>query len=98
METKHTQGEWEVVHEMNVMSKNGDYVCSCGGQRGNMTPEKQTEMNISNAKLIAAAPELLNIVKKINAIQGRGWRKLDKETLGYQWAIDMEKAIKKATL
>ncbi len=44
-----------------------------------------------------AAPELLAIVKKINAIQGRSWRKFNKETLGYKWAKEMDAVIKKAT-
>lgn len=94
METKFTKGEWNIVHEFNVLSKNGDYVCSCGGQRGNMSPTSQTEMNKANAKLIAAAPDLFDSLSEL-------LRKVKiNKAIGHDLVheiIEAEKAIKKAT-
>lgn len=64
MKTKHTPGEWKVVHEFNVESEEG-FVATCGGQRGLMDPEKQTEMNNANARLISAAPDMLAALKDV---------------------------------
>lgn len=57
---KITKGEWYIKHRFNVLSENDEYVCSCGGQRGNMSPEKQTEMNEANTELIANAGTTAN--------------------------------------
>ena len=64
METKHTQGEWRVIRKMNVKSSEG-YICSCGGKRTSMSINNEIEMNTANAKLISAAPDLLNALRSM---------------------------------
>jgi len=60
METKHTQGKWEIeksdlVHDLLII---GD-----GKLIGRVKPEDSTDEEFqSNAKLIAAAPDLLDVL------------------------------------
>ena len=34
------------------------------------------------------------LIKHVSAMQGRSWRKLDKNTLRYKWAMEMESILK----
>ena len=53
MKKKHTSGEWRVYAELNVENQNGEFIASCG------VNGRDIEENMANAKLIAAAPDLL---------------------------------------
>ncbi len=58
----HTPGPWEIKHEFNVMHK-GRCVATTGGHFDNKNSETVYAENIANARLIAAAPELLGMLK-----------------------------------
>ena len=61
---KYTQGEWKVVRKINVKSTDG-YICSCAAVRNGMNISNEKEMNEANAKLISAAPDLLEALKEL---------------------------------
>ena len=66
METKHTKGEWVVDKRASTRVHYNDItIASCGGGQNDIELEEQQ----SNAKLISAAPDLLealvNICKKV---------------------------------
>ena len=54
----YTKGEWKVEAEYNVYNLQGDYVCSCG------VNGRDPEIGKANARLISAAPELLEACYK----------------------------------
>jgi len=59
MENKHTKGEWEVTQMLNVISKeNGKMICATQSNMHSLEIE-------ANAKLIAAAPDLLEAALQI---------------------------------
>ena len=60
---KHTPGKWKVYHDINVMtdSKNPSFIASCGM---NNNIQDTLETCKANARLIAAAPELLEACKE----------------------------------
>lgn len=63
-----TGGEWEVWAELNVQSKTGRAICSCGVNNGN--PQSRTE-NIANARLIANAPAMFKALQEVyDYVQG----------------------------
>lgn len=79
METKHTKGEWK--HLKQPITNNGFYIQSSElifiGEVGGGEGCKIYEIE-ANAKLIAAAPELLDALMEIvNAADGDGWKQLD---------------------
>lgn len=92
---KHTKGEWKVVHEINVMSKSGRPICACGTQISNES-RMGRDVNEANAKLIAAAPELLEAIIIANEqLTYLNEHNPKKHTTGI---LDMlQQAIKKAT-
>jgi hypothetical protein len=63
MNGKHTPGPWSVdtrYGPCNVSAPAGRSICSTGGYSDNFSdPEKRTAENEANARLIAAAPDLL---------------------------------------
>ena len=63
MEFKGTKGNWEVMPKakFNIQSLNGSCVASCGVRSSNT--EDLTEELLANAKLIAAAPDLLEALQ-----------------------------------
>lgn len=81
METKHTKGEWTTEE-----CSNGGLIV-CLGDTKDWKSQRIQIANKANAKLIASAPELLDIL--INAVKNNNIKGLD-----YSLAID---AIKKAT-
>lgn len=68
METKHTTGEW-LIHEKaagNVIQKDtGRVVANCRAYTSNVNPHLVDEENMANAKLIAAAPDLLEALSEL---------------------------------
>jgi len=95
METKHTKGEWVASPDGRAVYSDEKkcLIAMCEGRAAYPINERESNMN---AKLIASAPDLLEALMSMK-IQIRSWKKLDKETLGHQWAIKAEQAIKKAT-
>lgn len=95
METKHTKGEWEInKHSATTVQIKGlnRTIASTGGYQVN-TKESESiyNENIANAKLIAAAPDLLDALNRCRSLL---------EQLGYGNGNVCEKAIaaiKKAT-
>jgi len=93
MSTKHTKGEWKPVHYTTgweIESSNGVSIMS------DRTPyPKEPKERVANAKLIAAAPKLLEAIQAMYAVypvNGKGDREARNEAtrLAFQ-------AIKKAT-
>ena len=69
----YTKGPWVVWAEINVRSESGDPVAACGPQRGNDS-EKTARENCANARLIAAAPELLeSLCELLNCMRLANW-------------------------
>ena len=62
MKAKHTQGPWILEYGVNVKSVKGDFVASCGGSG------RDINISIANARLIAAAPELLEALELMTGI------------------------------
>lgn len=73
-----TPGPWEVQYEFNVMG-GGHVVASCGGYSSNVNPEAIHQENVANARLIAAAPELLDALR----ILTRPEKQLELTPMGY---------------
>jgi|CXWL01.1.fsa_nt_gi hypothetical protein len=66
-ESQFTPGPWTIRHEFNVFG--GDrLVANTGGRGGNVNPEGIRRENLANARLIAAAPELLEALKQCDAL------------------------------
>ena len=63
---KGTQGNWRVIHEINVTSKNYRAICACG--TFDSKEKSSQDINQANAKLIAAAPKLLEALQ--NCLEG----------------------------
>lgn len=75
-EIKHTPGPWEYVpsngnHGAYVADMDGCSVCDCyvvsGGGSGRLFYDFQGEMSDANARLIAAAPEMLEALYEVEA-------------------------------
>lgn len=100
METKHTKGEWVLdvaptSLESTITSTNGKRICDVKSYRDIYFNDPCEEERDANAKLIAAAPELLDAcqfaVVEIKSMYKR---------LGYSNSnvlIALEQALKKAT-
>jgi len=77
--TKHTPGPWAIskhcstLVETSIGSRN---ICSAGGYTSNVTFELPT--NEANARLIAAAPDMYNLLKELASLL---WKPLDTEQL-----------------
>jgi len=88
METKHTPGPWEVVingfNYEAVISSDGSYLTYSAGEQ-KPSPERE-----ANARLISAAPDLLEALNSVLA--GTGWRHIEPDALKAALA-----AINKAT-
>ena len=72
METKHTPGVWEIEKrnldlEIDIKSSNGKRICQVKAFQGASFNDPTIEEAKINAKLIAAAPELLEALEAINA-------------------------------
>lgn len=80
METKHTPGPWWIDDDHNIAAGNGDCYKTIADPRC-MSPENHEEMD-ANAHLIAAAPEMLELLKAINnAFYVSGTRKAMMEVM-----------------
>lgn len=104
MKTKHTKGEWELQSEIAVKGKYAahELVINFSPNQINCvsvfcSESTPTEEEFANAKLIAAAPELLEALIEINSIIADASNKEDgKVNLGQLAKISIN-AIKKAT-
>lgn len=56
----HTPGPWTVRHKFNVFADKRS-IASCGGYTSNDLNEDTYNVSIANARLIAAAPDLLAV-------------------------------------
>jgi phosphoheptose isomerase len=82
METKHTQGKWKIWEDW-ICTEEGDDIARIDGN------DKEAQ---ANAKLIAAAPDLLKALKKCSKVLSM--YNSDKSVDAWYLA---EQAIKKAT-
>lgn len=77
---KHTKGIWKMntFANGNVENENGRSIASCMGYSTNGGNGEHIEENIANAKLITAAPDLLNacleFVRKVECGEARSKR------------------------
>lgn len=107
---KHTQGKWEI--ELRRGHSGADDlkrpVIMCNGKRVAVVsrsgaPNYAEKEMTANAKLIAAAPELLAAVEWINKFistacdGGDAWCAVREQPGASEWAEDMQAAIAKAT-
>jgi len=100
MKTKHTPGPWKISNESASPLINSDAVGI--GYFGNIAIAIQRDSNpvhgggiskdtaLANAKLIAAAPEMLELLKQINSA-------LEYSDAHCHLCIDIESIIQKAT-
>jgi len=65
---EHTKGIWKIKHTQNVFSETGRLVASCSGHQQNFDEAQNTAENEANARLIAAAPDLLEACKEALSI------------------------------
>lgn len=103
METKHTPGEWEIVKhnwsDTSIMA--GDKVICTQSIYDEATEENQEDLEsetAANFRLIAAAPEMLDMLQKaLNRINKMLiWADIPAEDRR-QYKKDIEALIKKAT-
>jgi hypothetical protein len=93
MKTKHTQGEWEVHY----FGDNGNRKTRVHCQNVTIANVLQIDEVEANAKLIAAAPELLQaLIKANNLLQGLNIVAEEKNAVAIILS-DMQDAINKAT-
>jgi hypothetical protein len=91
--SKHTPGPWETFKEHNVRDVHDHRgVATCGGYSQNWNEDIVYQENIANARLIAAAPELLEAAKDV--VETFPDIKLRKNSIDARRRL--EKAIKKA--
>lgn len=94
--TKHTPGPWRVTNSVLVMDKTNRVVADCNIDFSGKTPLKTGLENAANARMIAAAPELLaackQFVKFANGGKHPKWKSYLNTIAGYK----MEEAISKA--
>lgn len=87
LEFKGTKGEWDLTKFRNVYG-DGKMICAT---QSNFTEEEE----IANAKLIAAAPDLLQIVLRLK----KEYEEIPEDTLSdgaLKFKKEIEKAIEKA--
>lgn len=65
--THHTPGPWKLVPKFHasVESSTGRHVANCGGYTTNMDQGEHMNENEANARLIAAAPDLLEALEAL---------------------------------
>ncbi len=85
METKHTKGEWH-TNSTGVFSDSGRLIANCVGDGIYFTDEDK-----ANARLIAAAPDLLGALIKVYT------KKIKYGTIGTEELSLMINAINKTT-
>jgi hypothetical protein len=66
--SRHTPGPWTDNDALRVLSPDQNYVADCDASIA--LPDKE---RAANARLIAAAPDLLSIAKRWAAIDGGDW-------------------------
>jgi hypothetical protein len=62
--TNHTPGPWMVKHQYNVIGQDDRMVATCGGYANNSLPDSGFGQNCANARMIAAAPDMLAALKR----------------------------------
>lgn len=66
--SKYTEGPWSIAFTFNIIGADGRRgVANTGGYSENRNQEACHEENIANASLIAAAPELLDALRRLLA-------------------------------
>lgn len=102
MDAKHTPGPWRVSEQSPTIIKqdmrmigneSGVLIGSASGYTGSGFFPTDEEA-VANARLIAAAPELLEALEEVMSMLGS---ELVKDTLGYEWHDKARAAIAKAT-
>jgi len=95
MKTKHTQGEW-----INTTDGEANFYGVCTQNNWLLRIQQNGELTIevqeANAKLIAAAPELLEALMEVKEFLGHIQPKVGEAAFDEIWDIT-EEAIKKAT-
>jgi len=97
MKAKHTKGEWEFKKGGNFSGTFVNFICTGDihiAQTRGSTSEMTAEENEANAKLIAAAPDMLEAL-----LEAKGMYEKLEPVGGWQGVYEqIEYAIKKATV
>ena len=86
--SKHTPGPWVAQGRYIGVKGHMSYIGECGDQNGNWTNEP---MAVANARLIAAAPDLLEALKDMNS----GWKYI-RHSYGDLYGVGWDRAQEKA--
>jgi hypothetical protein len=87
-ETKHTPGPWEIGDHMQIWSDH------CDGPLAETIPNAKPGVNESNARLIAAAPELLAACEGVLGVLNHGTPTKEDGTPNTHWKhIDIIRAV-----
>ena len=86
--SKHTPGPWLAQGRYIGVKGHMSYIGECGDQNGNWTNEP---MAVANARLIAAAPDLLEALKDMNS----GWKYI-RHSYGDLYGVGWDRAQEKA--
>jgi len=73
--SKHTPGPWRIKWGENIFGGER-LVANAGSHQQNFDTEKAAAENKANARLIAAAPDLLEALKAVVTEDGKGWTNL----------------------
>jgi hypothetical protein len=91
MGTKFTKGEWK-INDINIVAENGETICQVYDGFPTHISKMNMEIVEANAKLIAAAPEMIKLLVKISNSQVDG-----SYILAADWWKELKETIKKAT-
>ena len=62
---KYTPAPWIVKHDFNVFNEDGRLIAGCGGHSSNVDSDKVRSMNIANARLTSAVPDMYEALTEV---------------------------------
>lgn len=90
---EHTPGPWGLQAGRCITTQDGDFTIS---KCNNWDPSKVCELD-ANARLIAAAPELLSVLTGVTRALDRMVYKYDRDSIESEWIGNANEVIRNAT-